>query len=942
MNLKDFDAFFTELGGGRIRAYEWQRELAAPTKCENRLIRIPAGFGKTMGVFATWAWHRVHQRSRTWPSRLVWCLPMRVPVERTADDIRRALDGIGLLWDGKGSHDGKVGIHMLTGGVTQDRYYLHPEADSVLVGTQDMLLSRSLNRGYASPRARWPVEFGLLNQDTLWIMDEVQLMDVGLATSVQLQAFRNSDLRESKMRRPCFTWWMGSTLRRNWLTGSPDAAGLVGELRRNTFRIGPKDRAGHLWTGVERHLSVRVFDKPKDLAGSVFRDHADAGLGKDGPTLVILNTVERAVEVYHSLRSNAALKGNGTDVRLMHSRFRPADRQSWRDFLRRNTKGDNRIIVSTQVVEAGVDISAPLLISELAPWSSLVQRLGRCARRGGSGRVVIADFGHSDEKESAPYAADDLTAALEACEMLKDAGPLHIERMEEHSSLLRRLHPYRSGNLLLRHELDELFDTSPDLSGADIDISHFIRSGDERDVHVFWTDSHTPDTKPGHGELCNIPFLRARDWLCKPKQEALKPGIRAYVWSWLDRDWRPAARRNIYPGQTVLVDSSVGGYENGIGWSPNSKDPVEPVQSSRAEHAVAHPCGKPCGAQYGQGERTVATLASDDDADAAEEDDAGSILDWQTIAVHGLEVCREAGRIASLLEMSPTESNILRMAGRWHDVGKSHDAFQNSIRASDRPERRDMAKAPDRAWPCSTHSMYRTGEADQRSGFRHELAGAMALFGILRRHSPHHDALLGPWSEWLDVLGTDADDGPDHGIGPTVPEQEVVDLDAAGFDLLAYLVCSHHGKVRMTWHASPLDYKTGNLLPSIRGIREGDTLPSLHVATADGRFCPVPGVPLTLSPSETGLHPRTGRSWTERVLNLMDQWGPFTLAWLEAIMRAADRRASGRVVRDALLAGEDAGHNAAKICAESASPEATRSLAISDDGRASPRQDAPA
>jgi CRISPR-associated endonuclease/helicase Cas3 len=64
---------------------------------------------------------------------------------------------------------------------------------AIIIGTQDMLLSRALNRGYASARARRPMEFGQLNHHALWVMDEVQIMDVGLATSAQLQAFRDED-----------------------------------------------------------------------------------------------------------------------------------------------------------------------------------------------------------------------------------------------------------------------------------------------------------------------------------------------------------------------------------------------------------------------------------------------------------------------------------------------------------------------------------------------------------------------------------------------------------------------------------------------------------------------------------------------------------------------------------------------------------------------------
>ena len=68
---------------------------------------------------------------------------------------------------------------------------VHPEKPAILIGTQDMLLSRALNRGYGMSRYRWPMHFGLLNNDCLWVMDETQLMGPGLSTACQLEAFRN-------------------------------------------------------------------------------------------------------------------------------------------------------------------------------------------------------------------------------------------------------------------------------------------------------------------------------------------------------------------------------------------------------------------------------------------------------------------------------------------------------------------------------------------------------------------------------------------------------------------------------------------------------------------------------------------------------------------------------------------------------------------------------
>ncbi|MCY3791869.1 MAG: DEAD/DEAH box helicase [Gemmatimonadetes bacterium] len=922
LNTAGFDQFFAEFGGVK-GPHRWQRELAASSACGNRLIRIPTGFGKTLGVLATWVWHRVHHKNSDWPRRLVWCLPMRVLVEQTASEAREALQRLNILWDGASSQDGKVGVHLLMGGAAADHWFLYPERDAVLIGTQDMLLSRAMNRGYASPRARWPMEFGLLNQDALWIMDEVQLMDTGLATSGQLQVFRGEDQDTGKMLRPCFTWWMSATLQRSWLEKSPDTAGLIRGLARSTHIIAPADRSGPLWR-VSKSLKVVSFSNTEKLARDVSHRHREEhGCGSEGPTLVVLNTVDRAVEVWDKLRKDKALNKTQTDIRLAHSRFRPVERNSWHgDFLNRAAcgPGTNRIVVSTQVIEAGVDISAPLLVTELAPWPGLVQRFGRCARWGGTGRVIVADFNHDTERKAAPYSVDELGAAREACNALPDAdaGPFSLECFEqENAASLPELYSYEPVHLLLRHELDELFDTSPDLSGADIDISRFIRSGDERDTQVFWAeiDSDGPSSsmKPMRDELCSVPFLKVQDWLCKPKSESLNPDVRAWVWDWPNREWRAAARRDIYPGQTVLVERGVGGYRLDSGWDPASNRPVPPANTAAAIEHKTCPCWRLDKKNDGwhPGEKSVRVLPPEDHADDSEDDESLSVRAWQTIGFHGLQVAGEVERIAD--EIGAPQVKLLQLAGRWHDLGKAHPAFQSSIRASDRPERDDIGKAPDHAWPCSTKNMYRIHAADQRPGFRHELASTLGLFGVLQRHETQHQALLGPWSELfvaMEDFDTGTGDSPSVFVGgasaavPTVIEQEILDLDAADFDLLAYLVCAHHGKVRMAWHASPADQKADDSDLRVRGVRTGDSLPPVLLSAAEGGFQSLPGTALDLSPSEVGLSSRTGMSWTERVLRLVARFGPFTLAWLETLLRAADQRASIRKAMDLLLHGQ--------------------------------------
>lgn len=100
----------------------------------------------------------------------------------------------------------------------------------------------------------------------------------------------------------------------------------------------------------------------------------------DGPRkiIVFVNTVDRAIQVYEYLQ------GLCPNIVLAHSRFIKEHRQQVEDriqqFFGKESREAEGILVTTQVAEAGLNISAPLVISELAPMDSLIQRVGRCQR----------------------------------------------------------------------------------------------------------------------------------------------------------------------------------------------------------------------------------------------------------------------------------------------------------------------------------------------------------------------------------------------------------------------------------------------------------------------------------------------------------------------------------------------------------------------------------
>jgi len=838
--MTTFDGFFKAATGndrvpGGSTPYDYQRRLAcgeaspdtdeAGTPCRSQLISIPTGLGKTAAVVLAWAWNRLRRNSLQqtgpdWPRRLVYCLPMRTLVEQTEANVREWLENLEkakLILPGSSKR-----VHVLMGGEekreNEPEWDLYPEKDAILIGTQDMLLSRALNRGYGMSRYRWPMHFGLLNNDCLWVMDETQLMGSGLPTTTQLEAFRTT----MQPTVTCHSWWMSATSERGWLKTVDFDPDKLAE----TVELSDKERA------TEKVKTLLDASKPLEHAGAngndlkaLAKEIVLASEASEGLTLVVVNTVKTARKLFAEVEK--LTRKGPTKLLLMHSRFRPEDRATILEQVL-TAEGQRQIVISTQVIEAGIDLSAATLYTELAPWSSLVQRFGRCNRRGILPNTRVVWF---ESAAALPYTEEQLSEARRRLNdpILTGVSPNQLRDVPIPASD----RPVAS-HVIRRKDLMELFDTTPDLAGNDIDIDRWVREIEESSVQVAWRKWEggkngrprgADQTQPSRAELCPVSIKEFRDFVKKTD---------APIWRWdfLEGEWTQVKADAAYPGQTYLLPAEAGGYLRAMGWNPDSKETVEVI------------------------------IAADEKA-SEEKTDADTLSQsglWQSIALHTDWVCKELDSIAVV---SPAvDAALLGHAARWHDWGKAHAAFQAKLKPEKNVEcernlgAQPVAKAPKDAWRSSSLAKKPSQGELRRKFFRHELASAL---GVLQ------------------------------------PETNIP-VEGADRDLVAYLIAAHHGKVRLSIRSLPGEWPAPDAGRFARGIWDGDPLPQAFLGGSSGSEVTAPAVILSLEPMELGLgeqSPFNGLpSWSERMLSLRDSFGPFRLAFLEVLLRAADERAS--------------------------------------------------
>ncbi len=634
MNLDQLFAHAT--GKPDWAPYPYQRLLADEGLPD--LLRAPTGAGKTMAAVLPWLYRRRYHpdlavRAET-PRWLMFVLPQRALVEQTADAIDGWLTALGET-------DRKTGVRQYTlmGGVDhQDREWkTEPERDAIFVGTQDMVLSRLLMRGYAEPRSAWPMSFGLLNAGVQFVFDEVQLMGPGLSTSLQLDALR--ELIGPAMA--CRSMWMSATLDTKRL---PE---LAPDLRRElrTVELSDADRK-------DDRLRRRL-DATRELAqvqvdgkryGPQLAELAVDAHRAGTRTLLVLNTVPRAMQVFDALVKAIPR----AETVLLHSRFRPGDRQTQTDAAIDVLGPDGTIVVSTQVLEAGMDITSDLLITELAPWSSIVQRAGRCNRDGEAKAArMLWTRPPVDRRWYLPYDEAELEHSATVLAGLEGELVTSGRLQDAAQDLDEAVHP-----VLRRKDLVELFDTTPDLANNDVDVSQWIRDADDRTVSVAWrrlADMPEDAQFPTRDELCPVPLDETR------KLRAKQPSARVY--DQVTGKWRPAVEADVRPSAVIVFDTTAGGYRADRGFDPAITDEVPVLPPT------------------------------DGDPAEAVETDPLSLCEsrWVPLAEHLADVGRETARLLDALDppgVIAVQREAACLAGRYHDIGKAHPTFDASLRGA--------------------------------------------------------------------------------------------------------------------------------------------------------------------------------------------------------------------------------------------------------------------
>ena len=427
----EFDRNFGSLMG--FPPFEWQNDLYRGYFAKGQIpsvLDIPTGLGKT-SVMAIW--YLALKAGAVVPRRLVYVVDRRAVVDQAttvADAIREK------------SEDSELRVSTLRGQHVDNREWLvDPAAPAIVVGTVDMIGSRLLFSGYGVSRKMRPYHAGLLGADALVVLDEAHLVPpfekLLKAIANGAEAFGPHEQKDREIVPPFKLLSLSAT-------GREDGVG-----EKEVFRLSPEHRQDE---AVRKRLEARkrltVFDDAPKLVPQLVERAWSLGKGA-ARVLVYCDRREDAEKVKDEIDKKFKKEKLEPVSELLVGGRRIFEREELSDWLREHGFfGDAEappeqptFLIATSAGEVGVDLDADHMVCDLVEWERMVQRLGRVNRRGkGDACIEVIAAPRAKEKgEEWQKRLDRLRKPVDALRPVGDASPGAILALRERTEQNRDL-----------------------------------------------------------------------------------------------------------------------------------------------------------------------------------------------------------------------------------------------------------------------------------------------------------------------------------------------------------------------------------------------------------------------------------------------------------------------------------------------------------------------
>ena len=580
--VASYEEFFRERTGRTPFKYQTTVWRAI---CEKRniIVRAPTGAGKTWAVLIPFL-HTIHSHADASPNRLIYALPLRTLAQGVYREAKEATAKMGLPLEGRMEGGREVVapfVTMQTGEQPDDPFF---DRGRIVVTTYDQVLSGLLDGPYGLSSRLHNINAAAV-AGSLVVFDEFHLMEAQ-------KAFLTAVAGLHLFRELCQSVWMTATATHPLECALKDALGA----QRIPLDCNEEEELLNSLPAVTTVTRNLVAEDHPLSADDVIRWHSNR-------SIVLLNTVGRAQGMFVALQGKIGEVNPRPELILLHSRFFKNDRRAKEEKLKhlfgQGSKGST-ILIATQVVEAGLDISCEHLHSELCPMNALVQRAGRCARFPHEEGTVHVYPLPSGERNWLPYGdqgqeAESLKktrAVLEGVGHAKVDPRLTAEwvqevHSEEDEQALRQGWNSRVKECLRRIEQNAIV-RNP------VRVADLIRGDDADSVRVIITEAGTRPETPGKRESLTIRRWTIANLLGKYVEEI------GWIWDGSDDlGWKPLRRaEDLRSAYVLCLRPLVAAYDDSVGLrlgvtgvleSPHRQEPPRPGHRPiRLETWVSH------------------------------------------------------------------------------------------------------------------------------------------------------------------------------------------------------------------------------------------------------------------------------------------------------------------------------------------------------------------